>query len=196
MRDQLSGDVRDAAKALLGCLLVRGGLVSRIVETEAYRGLDDPGSHAFRGPTPRNEIMFGQAGHAYVYFTYGTHWMLNVTAEQPGIGAAVLIRAAEPLEGIEQMVERRPKALRAQDLLSGPGKIAAAYGITRAENGVDLLSPSSELRIEPCERQLEVLEGTRIGLSPGKGDLLEWRFVDADRLQWVSRPLKGLRRPL
>src|SRR6185503_6309604 len=129
---ELATDVRRGAVALLGTHLVRGKRRARIVEVEAYRGLDDPGSHAFRGPTPRNQVMFGPPGFAYVYFTYGMHWMLNVTAQHHGIGAAVLIRAAEPLEGIQKMQDMRPKAQKIEDLLSGPTKICAAFEIDRA----------------------------------------------------------------
>ncbi|HVL39969.1 MAG TPA: DNA-3-methyladenine glycosylase [Fimbriimonadaceae bacterium] len=191
-RSVLSGDVRSAAIAFLGAHLVCGELRARIVETEAYRGLDDPGSHAFRGVTSRNRFMFGPAGHAYVYFTYGMHWMLNVTAQEEGIGAAVLIRAAQPIDGLETMRRNRPKASTDRGLLSGPAKITAAYRITREHNGLDLLDPASPFHIEPGEPVQEILCGTRIGLSPGRGDDLRWRYADAHALEWVSRPLQEL----
>src|SRR5689334_10400345 len=107
----LESDVLRGAKSLLGTELVRGIRRARIIEVEAYRA-DDPGCHAFRGQTARNEIMFGTAGFVYVYFNYGVHWMLNVTAHSHGDPAAVLIRAAEPLEALEEMFYRRPKAKR------------------------------------------------------------------------------------
>ena len=133
--------------------------------------------------------MFGPAGHAYVYFNYGVHWMLNVTAHPHGDAAAILVRAAEPLEGLDEMYARRPKAKTPTDLLSGPGKLAAAFGITGQDNGINLLDPKSELRIEPGHTVKNVLSGLRIGLAEGKGERLPWRFVDGDRLAWISRPL-------
>src|SRR5262249_54202895 len=140
-----------------------------------------------------NEVMFGPPGFAYIYFTYGMHWMLNVTAQDHGVGAAVLIRAAEPLSGIEEMKTSRPKAVKNEDLLNGPAKICAAYQIDRNLNGIDLLDPSSELRIEPGNNPKHILFGIRIGLAKGKGESHDWRFVDGDRLPWVSTPKANLR---
>lgn len=176
----------ELAPRLLGWDLVFGSLRARLVETEAYRQ-DDPGCHAHRGPTPRNRIMFDRPGLAYVYFTYGTHWMLNVVAEPEGVGAAVLVRAAQPLEGVETMFERRAKARSPRDLLSGPGKLSAAFGIDGRHCGVDLFDPASELRLEPGPPARAWVSRTRIGLSPGKGDDLPWRFLHEDALEWVSR---------
>jgi DNA-3-methyladenine glycosylase len=189
LRKALRGDVVEAAHALLGCELVRGERRARIVEVEAYRGRDDPGSHAFRGMTPRNQVMYGEAGHAYVYFTYGCHWMLNVVAEEEGEAAAVLIRAAEPIAGVDLMRLHRPKAARDRDLLSGPGKLAAAFEIERADNGMDLLASDASLRLLEGPQPKKVLAGTRIGLAVGKGDRTLWRFADSSALPWVSRPL-------
>jgi DNA-3-methyladenine glycosylase len=188
LRHILEGDVLEGARSLLGSHLVRGRRRAKIVETEAYRALDDPGSHAFRGPTPRNQVMFGPSGFAYVYFTYGAHWMLNITSHIEGQAAAVLIRAAQPLSGIEQMRLLRPKAKQDRDLLSGPGKIAAAFEVARPDNGVDLLDLMSDLRIEAQEKAKGVITGTRIGLSHGKGHELPWRFMDASGMEWVSKP--------
>jgi len=188
---ELATDVRRGAVALLGAQLVRGRRRARIVEVEAYRGLDDPGSHAYRGPTPRNEVMFGPPGRAYVYFTYGMHWMLNVTAQHHGIGAAVLIRAAEPLKGFDEMRRNRPKAYKEEDLLSGPAKICAAFEIDRRQNGIKLFS-NTGLRIEKAEEPAQILHGTRIGLAAGKGDKHLWRFIDGAALQWVSNPKNNL----
>src|SRR5438128_5473979 len=128
------------ARDLLGRILfyrTTDGLVAgRIVETEAYTGAADPASHAFRGRTARNTVMFGPAGHAYVYFTYGMHYCLNVTADVPGTAGAVLLRALEPLAGIEIMRARGDHGPEPR-LLSGPGKIGRAFGLTLADNGRD-----------------------------------------------------------
>ncbi len=188
----LRADVRLGAAALLGSYLVHGSLRARIVETEAYRGLDDPGSHAHRGPTPRNRAMFGEPGRAYVYFTYGMHWMLNVSAEAPGIGAAVLLRAAEPIAGQADMLARRTQANGAKDLLAGPAKLCAAMAVGPDAYGVDLFDPESPLHIEAGERVANIWHGPRIGLAPGKGERHLWRFVDGDRLRFVSSPKRGL----
>lgn len=183
----LEQDVLLGAKALLGADIVFGDLRARIVEVEAYRTPDDPASHSQRGRTPRNWVMFERAGLAYVYFNYGVHWMLNVTAHEPGNAAAVLIRAARPLEGVDNMFARRPKAKSERDLLSGPGKLAAALGLSQEQNGWDLFSPASELRIEEGVPALAVMAGPRVGIKVGTEHL--WRFIDAESVPWVSRPL-------
>ena len=181
----LHGDVVAAARAMLGCTLARGDRRARIVETEAYRAEDDPACHAYRRRTPRNETMWGDPGRAYVYLNYGLHWMLNVAAHEPGRAAAVLVRAAEPLEGLEEL-----RALRGpvtdRELLNGPGKLCRAFGVTRADDGTDLLDPSSELRLEPGEDAPPFVAGPRIGIAVGQD--LPWRFADASRLAWVSKP--------
>lgn len=184
----LTRDVLKAAPALLGAYLVRGDLRARIVETEAYRAKDDPACHAYRSRTKRNDVMFGPPGFAYVYFSYGVHWMLNVTAHVEGNAAAVLIRAAEPLEGLPDMHRRRDTVVPA-NLLSGPGKLCQAFEITGEDNGLNLFDPRSSLRIEPPEKPLaksKILAGPRIGISQGMD--LPWRYMDADRIQWVSKP--------
>lgn len=206
-RDALEQDVLLAAPLMLGWHLVGPGMRARIVETEAYRTPDDPGCHAHRGMTPRNAVMFGPAGRAYVYFTYGNHWMLNVVAHGEGDAAAILIRAAIPLEGLDEMrawrygvgrasaphtaVESRkgPRDQSDRNLLSGPGKICQAFGITGELNGVDLFSPDSKIRIQQAETITTVSVGTRVGLAKGCGDDLPWRFSDASNPEWVSRPL-------
>jgi len=180
--------VAESAKRILGCILVAGECRARIVEVEAYGGETDPASHAWRGPTPRTMVMYGEPGRAYVYFTYGNHWMLNVVARPDGEASAVLIRAAEPLAGIEMTRSRRPKAQSDNDLLSGPGKLCQALGLTRADNGVDLLDPNSPLRLEEGERPTAVLTGVRIGIAVGRGELEPLRFIDASRLSWASKP--------
>ena len=182
-----TSSVVTSAKRLLGCEVVHGECRIRIVEAEAYWGSRDAGSHAFRGPTPRTAPMFGLAGHAYVYFTYGNHWMLNVTCRPEGEAGAVLIRGALPLDGREAMARRRPKAKREEDLLSGPGKIAAALGLDGGFSGLDMLGEGPlQLVARPAVRK--VLVGTRIGLAPGKGDEKRWRFIDAENARWASRP--------
>jgi DNA-3-methyladenine glycosylase len=133
----------DLARFLIGKIIVRelagAKLVGRIVETEAYPP-GDRAAHHFRGPTPRNRSMFLRRGHAYVYFTYGNHFMLNISSESPNVGGGVLIRALEPLDGIEQMQSRRGTQ-RLLDLTRGPGRLAEALQIDRSVDGVDLCAP-------------------------------------------------------
>ena len=136
-------DTVTVARALLGCVLWRRRgrqiLSARLVETEAYLGANDAASHARRGlRSKRNESMYLEGGHAYVYFTYGMYWCLNVVTQESDIAEAVLIRAAEPLKGIESMRRRRPKAKRDHDLLSGPGKLCMALDIDRRLDGEPL----------------------------------------------------------
>jgi DNA-3-methyladenine glycosylase len=139
-RADLSADVLTVAPLLLNKLLVHGDRVGRIVEVEAYRGADDPASHAFRGPTARNAVMFGPAGFLYVYFTYGMHWCANVVCGPAGTAQAVLLRAVEPVAGVDAMRAARPAARRDADLGNGPAKLCQALGITGTDNGTDLLA--------------------------------------------------------
>jgi len=142
-RAELPTDTVALAKFLVGKVVVRelptARLSGRIVETEAYPP-KDPAAHHFRGQTPRNRAMFLRRGHAYIYFSYGNHFMLNVTAELPGTGGGVLIRALEPLEGVEHM-QRRRDVLRIRDLARGPGRLAQALEIDRSLDGLDLCAP-------------------------------------------------------
>jgi DNA-3-methyladenine glycosylase len=142
-RAELPTPTVELARFLIGRIVVRElrdvQLAGRIVETEAYPPRD-PAAHHYRGPTPRNQSMYLQRGHAYVYFTYGNHFMLNVTAETPGVGGGVLIRALEPLEGIAEM-ERQRGTNHLLDLTRGPGRLAEALRIDRSVDGVDLCSP-------------------------------------------------------
>ena len=151
-----SRNPRFVARELLGKVLVRDGanprLAGRIVEVEAYLGENDPASHSFAGKTARNAVLFGPPGYAYVYFIYGNHYCLNVSCERDGKAGGVLFRALEPLEGIEEMARARKVVLQSpRDLIrltSGPGRLAEAFGITRArDNGCDLTSPDSGLWI-------------------------------------------------
>ena len=156
-------------------------LAARIVEVEAYAGSEDPASHAFRGETPRTEVMFGPAGHLYVYFTYGMHWCANVVATKDRDAAAVLLRAAAPVDGIEVMRERRVKARRDRDLLAGPARLCQAFGLTGEHNGVDLVRGAVRIVDDGIAPPATPGVSTRIGLAPGRGDESLWRyFVPGD----------------
>lgn len=180
--------IAESAPLLLGCDLVSEGCRARLVEVEAYWDERDPGSHAWRGPTQRTQVMYGEPGRAFVYFTYGNHWLLNVVGRPQGEAGAVLLRAAEPLDGLSVMRTRRSKAVRDEDLLSGPGKLTQAFGVDARHNTLDLLDPASPVCLEPGVRVERILVGKRVGLSPGRGQETPWRFVDADRARWSSKP--------
>lgn len=163
-------DTKAVARSLLGKVLVhktRDGLTKgRIVETEAYYGENDPGSHAHGGKrTRRNEAMWGEAGRAYVYFTYGNHHMLNVVTGRKGSASAVLLRAVEPLEGSEVMKRRRGKD-RERDLTNGPGKLTQAFGITLKQNKADLTRGDLTI-VEGGPGRFDIVAASRIGLSAG-----------------------------
>jgi DNA-3-methyladenine glycosylase len=182
------------AKELLGTILHRklGGewLSGRIVETEAYAS-HDPASHSYRGKTPRNAVMFGEPGHAYVYFTYGMHFCFNVTCREEGVAEAVLIRGIEPLDGIEVMRKRRKLAKRNVDLANGPGKIGEAFGLGRTENGIDLVT-SQDLFLSHGELPQDAQIGisSRVGISVGTEYL--WRFfVQGNAFVSKGVPSKG-----
>ncbi len=182
------------APELLGRFLVRvlpdgRRLIARLVEVEAYEQ-DDPASHSFRGPTPRNEVMFGGPGHLYVYFTYGMHFMGNVVTGREGDGSAVLLRAAEPLEGLDEMRGRR--GVDATRLLcSGPGRLAQAFGLTRADDGADLVrGPALHLTSGQPLSPRRVARTTRVGVSVGVDR--RWRFVARDDpYRSPGRPVRG-----
>ncbi|MDP1818949.1 MAG: DNA-3-methyladenine glycosylase [Acidimicrobiales bacterium] len=180
-------DARVVAPELLGKLLVRGPVAARIVEVEAYCGSEDPGSHAFRGPTKRNATMFGPPGHLYVYFTYGMHWCANAVCGEDGEGVAVLLRAAVPMRGLDVMRERRPAAKRDLDLLRGPARLCQAFGIDGVSDGADLVTADREVTIvDDGTPPLAAVVGTRIGLT--KGADLPWRWCAADEPHVSRRP--------
>lgn len=155
----------EVARALLGKVLVHGPTAGMIVETEAYLGGDDLASHSARGITDRTRVIFGPPGHAYVYFIYGMYECLNLVAEPEGKPGCVLVRALEPLAGIETMRRRRPAARTVEGLASGPGKLTLAMGITRAQNGADVTRGALVVR-EPAEpRALEIAVTPRIGIT-------------------------------
>lgn len=166
--EELLQDAEVAAKALLGYRLIhdspKGRTAGIIVETEAYTA-DDEASHTFRGQTKRNSVMFGPAGHAYIYFTYGMHHCFNIVTGSEGDGQGVLIRALEPVEGLELMHERRgvDKVL---DLTNGPAKLVEAMGITPQDSGADVLSGS--LRVEPDNKPKTIVSAKRVGISRAK----------------------------
>jgi DNA-3-methyladenine glycosylase len=180
------------ARALLGKILVRQykgvRLAGRIVEAEAYCGLDDPAAHAFSGKTPRNAVLFGPAGFAYVYFIYGMHFCLNISCEPEGRAGCVLLRALEPLEGLETMAELRglPPGANPRLLASGPGKLCQALGVTRqTHNGLDLASRRSGLHLEDDGCTPAPIEaGPRIGIRKAVDRPL--RFLVAGN-RFVSR---------
>ena len=180
------------ARDLVGTTLVRvikkNGrkfrLAGRIVEAEAYGHDDDPASHACIGPTQRNSVMFGEVGRAYVYFTYGNHFCVNVSARASKVKAgAILIRGIEPVEGLEFMKQFRPVD-DVLSLTSGPGKLTQALRITFALKGVDMTDPDSELYIESGRKPERVLATPRIGITRATNK--EWRFIDPSS-PYVSR---------
>ena len=170
----------EVARQLLGKYLVRkhpdGTTAGQIVESEAYIGPEDKACHASRGRTPRTEIMFGRAGHAYIYLIYGFHYMLNIVTEKEDFPAAVLIRAVEPLVGIQLMQARR-RTEKLHNLASGPGKLCEAFAIDRTLNGDDICGKILyvEDRGEPAPK---IVAGPRIGVDyAGKWKLKPWRFL-------------------
>jgi DNA-3-methyladenine glycosylase len=191
-RLSLGLDTVSLARRLIGSILVRshpiGLMTARIVETEAYPP-GDAASHAFRGRTPRCGAMFLEPGHAYVYVAYGTALMLNVSAEPAGTGAAVLIRAVEPLVGIEIMKQLRPTP-NLYDLTRGPGRLTQALGIDRSLDGVDL-TETGPLWLAEAPGSIEIAASVRIGITKNTEPL--WRFYLRGS-RWVSGPLR-LRQP-
>jgi DNA-3-methyladenine glycosylase len=179
-RDFFARSVHDVAPELIGATLLVGGVGGRIVEVEAY-DQEDPASHGFRGRTPRNASMFGPAGHAYVYRSYGIHWCLNLVCGGEGEAEAVLVRALEPTAGIDVQQERRGlEDVRA--LCSGPGKLCQALAITREHDGLALDAPP--FWIEARSEVPEIVTGPRIGIT--RGVETPWRYLEAGS-RYVSR---------
>jgi DNA-3-methyladenine glycosylase len=182
------------APALLGCILVRvladgTRLAARLVETEAYAA-DDPASHSFAGRTPRTEVMFGPAGHLYVYFTYGMHYCSNIVTGRRGEGSAVLLRSGEPIEGLDRMAEHRGTS-DVRLLCSGPARLCQALGIGRDDNGADVVR-GDRIWLERGPRPAEVSRGPRVGITRAIDE--PWRYwITGDPFVSRGRPGPGRR---
>jgi DNA-3-methyladenine glycosylase len=175
-RDELAGDPLVVARRLLGTVLRAGDVAVRLVEVEAYRGRDDPASHCYRGRTERNAVMFGPAGHLYVYFVYGMHFCANVVAESDGVPGAVLLRGGEVISGLAEAHRRRPTARSTNELAKGPARLTSVLGLDRADNGVDLTDPGAPVRLlagDPVADD-QVAAGPRVGVASAMDE--PWRF--------------------
>jgi DNA-3-methyladenine glycosylase len=182
-RDFFARSVHEVAPELIGATLLFEGVGGRIVEVEAYDH-EDPASHGYRGPTERNRAMFGPAGHAYVYRSYGVHWCLNLVCEGEGVASAVLVRALEPTHGLDFM--RRRRSLDDPRLLgAGPGRLCQALGITGDHDGLPLDEPPFEIR--PGEEPAAVAAGPRVGIT--RATERPWRYVEAGS-RFLSRSLR------
>lgn len=196
-REELAHDPLRVARSLLGCELWSSGREGdvriRLVEVEAYRGGDDPASHCYRGRTERNAVMFGPAGHLYVYFVYGMHFCINVVCLTDGVPGAVLLRGGEIIAGTQLARERRPAVRKDQQLASGPARLASVLGVTRESNGVDLTAPDSPLRLynRGVIDEDEVRTGPRVGVATATE--VPWRsWIDGSPA--VSNYRRGGRR--
>ncbi len=187
-RGFFEADVVSVARQLLGKLLVHctpeGTTSGIIVETEAYSSKDDPACHAYKGKTKRNEVMFGPAGRAYVYFIYGNHYCFNVVTNRPGTAEAVLVRALEPVDGIELMQARRGSQHPVENLTSGPGKLCSALSIGKAENNLPVYAPPLFIAQGKTVERDQVGVSRRIGISAGKEK--NWRYFVQEN-PFVSR---------
>jgi DNA-3-methyladenine glycosylase len=182
-RDFFARSVHEVAPDLVGTTLLVDGVGGLVVEVEAYDP-EDPASHGFRGPTARNTAMFGPPGHAYVYRSYGVHWCLNLVCEETGRASAVLVRALEPTQGLEQMRARRGLD-DARLLCSGPGRLCQALGVSRDHDGLPLDEPPFHLL--PRLDEAAVVAGPRIGITRAVD--LPWRYGLAGS-RFLSRPLR------
>ena len=190
-REFFDRDPRRVSRDLLGKIVVRGEMAGRVVETEAYLGADDAAAHAAAGKTPRNAVLWGPPGYAYVYFIYGNHFCLNVSCLPDGVAGGVLFRALEPVAGLEEMARERglawpvtPRNLRL--LTSGPGRLCEAMDITRRDNGTDMTSPASGLWIgDDGYRPRKVVATPRIGITKSADALLRYMIVGNE---FVSGP--------
>jgi DNA-3-methyladenine glycosylase len=175
LRHLLERPSTEVAPLLLGALVTVGDVTVRLTEVEAYLGELDPGSHAFRGRTNRNAVMYGEAGHLYTYFTYGMHVCANVTCSPPGVASAVLLRAGEVVEGVEIARMRRHTSKSDADLARGPARLCVALGITLADGGTDL--ESGRVRLDLPAHPEPFATGPRTGVSGAGGtDEYPWRF--------------------
>jgi DNA-3-methyladenine glycosylase len=186
--------VLEVARDLLGAVVVHGGVAVRLSEVEAYDGGIDPASHAFRGQTPRNAVMYGPPGHTYVYFTYGMHFCMNLVCGPPGQASAVLLRAGEVVEGLDEAMLRRP-GVRVRDLARGPARLTLTLAVDRALGGADVTDAAGGLRVRsgtPVPDAL-VARGPRVGVSAGAET--PWRlWIHGDPTVSVYRPYVGRRR--
>jgi DNA-3-methyladenine glycosylase len=203
LRRLLAGPVVPAARGLLGCQLAAGGVTVRLTEVEAYAGVGaDPASHAHRGRTARNAVMFGPPGYLYVYFTYGMHWCANVVCGPDGEASAVLLRGGEVVGGLATARNRRPASRVDRDLARGPARLAAALGIDGSANGADLLGRAGVTLAEgsPVDGA-RIRSGPRVGVAAGHDT--PWRFwLDGEPTVTLFRPgrpagvgMHGNRRP-
>lgn len=178
----------EVAPELLGRVLRRGEVAVRLTEVEAYEGAMDPASHAYRGRTPRNAVMFGPSGHAYVYFTYGMHFCVNLVCMPPGTASAVLLRAGEIVSGESLARARRGEKVPFRDLARGPARLCQALGIDRSFDGTGVLSVTSPLRLEDSSGAPgRVVTGPRVGVREGAE--VPWRFwLEGDPTVSVYRP--------
>ena len=188
--------VLEVAPELLGCTVSHAGVTVRLTEVEAYGGADDPGSHAFRGQTPRTQVMFGEPGGLYVYFTYGMHWCANLVCGSAGAASAVLMRAGEVVGGMDLARSRRAGVI-ARDLARGPARLAMTLALNRDQNGIDTTSADSPLVTRAPVRGPSaaaiVRSGPRVGISGpgGDGATYPWRFwLEGEPTVSVYRPGK------
>jgi DNA-3-methyladenine glycosylase len=176
-RDFYARSTEEVARDLLGKVLVHGRVAGIIVETEAYPGGDDRASHSSRGITNRTRVIFGEPGHAYVYFIYGMYECFNIVVDRAGTGGCVLVRALEPLDGIDLMRRRRPTAKGIEDLANGPGKLTLAMSITRSHYGADLTRGKLVVREQAESPKIEVAASPRIGITHNADRLLRYTIA-------------------